>query len=464
MSLDIDYEIHEPTYEWSARLFTVLKKVVSVNMKLHQDAEQIHDGDIFLFNHFARFETFIPQYFVHQFTGAYCRSIASPEFFAEDDAFATYLGRVGAVPSDLTGLLPYLAGDILRGRKVIIFPEGGMVKDKRVVGPAGSYSVYSRTAEARRKHHSGAAVIALALDVFKQLVLEVHARGDEVRLRIWAQQLRMADVEQLLAAAVKPTRIVPANITFYPIRVNDNLLRRGAELLSRGLSRRMSEELLIEGNILLKDTDMDIRLGQPIRLERQWRWFDRKLIKSCLIGLDSIDAVFGLDSHRGPMRQRLLARRLRRKAQQIRDDYMHRMYTEVTLNLSHLASRLILSMVEAGIVEIGRRHFQEMLYVAVKRCQGDASLRLHRSLRQPRGYEGLLAGQCAGLEQLFRSASATGLTEYDADRFAVLAQARGGVGFRRDTPGKSHRGVRQRDGAAVWRTAGHFGDISNACA
>ena len=36
---------------------------------------RIRDGDVFLFNHFARFETFIPQYFVHRESGARCRSV-----------------------------------------------------------------------------------------------------------------------------------------------------------------------------------------------------------------------------------------------------------------------------------------------------------------------------------------------------------------------------------------------------
>jgi len=67
-----------------------------------------------------------------------------------------------------------------------------------------------------------------------------------------------------MATALKPTLIVPANITFYPIRSSENLLFKSVELFSGELSLRQSEELLIEGNIMLKNTDMDIRMGNPV--------------------------------------------------------------------------------------------------------------------------------------------------------------------------------------------------------
>ena len=84
-----EYELSSATYEWTARLFTLLRKVLAVNFKLHHREAQIADGDIFLFNHFARFETFIPQYLIYLESGAYSRSIAGREFFVDGDPFPT---------------------------------------------------------------------------------------------------------------------------------------------------------------------------------------------------------------------------------------------------------------------------------------------------------------------------------------------------------------------------------------
>ncbi len=424
MNEKVEYEINSATYEWTSRLFTLLRKVLAVNLKLHHRGAQIADGDIFLFNHFARFETFIPQYLIHMESGAYCRSIAAGEFFVEGDAFSNYLIRVGAVPEDLPGLLPFLAKEILRGRKIVVFPEGGMVKDRRVLDSRGSYSVYSRSAEARRKQHTGAAVLGLALEAFKRAVVKAHEAGHSRRIDAWAESLQLASGEELLNAARRPTHIVPANITFYPIRVGDNLLRQGAELLNRGLSRRLSEELLIEGNILLRDTDMDIRLCKPVRVTDCWRWWDRKLLERVAARLESLDDAFALRPDSGRWDRRLLARRLRRNAMRLRDDYMHRMYMGVTVNLSHLASSLVLGLVERNQDAIEDVRFHRMLYVAVKHLQSEAEIHLHRSLRNPQAYGGLLEGKCAGFEQFLRTASKTDLIYHVDDEYWFLPKLR----------------------------------------
>ena len=406
--LDIDTGV----YQWSVRLFSLVRRVLGVNVRLHGSDEDLHDGDIFLFNHFARFETFIPQYLIHERTGSYCRSVASAEFFGDlDEGFTGYLRDLGAVPNDLPDLLPFLAAEILRGRKVVMFPEGGMVKDRQVLDGRGNYSVFSRSAEERRKHHSGAAYLALALDAFKESVRMVERRGEHERLRDLARVLRLSGADALLAAVQRPTTIVPANITFYPMRVDDNLLRRGAELVNRGLSRRLSEELLIEGNILLKHTDMDIRLGKPVRASAYWRWWEHRLMRHALARSGSLEEFYELRSGRGSLAQRALGLTFRRHAERVRDDCMRRMYAAVSVNLSHLAASLMLQLLEEGVTELPMARFQRLLYLVVKHTQREPVVHLHRSLRNPGAYAGLPHGECDGLEQLLASVRSMGLID-----------------------------------------------------
>ena len=420
MDLDADLEINQATYEWTVRIFTILKKVLRVNLKLHHKG-QVETGEIFLFNHFARFETFIPQYLIYQETGALCRSVAASDFFVGGSAFSNYLLKVGAVPTDHPRLLPFLAEEILRGRKVIVFPEGGMVKDRQVVDSRGDYSVYSRMARERRKHHTGAAVLALALDAFKTAILRAHETGNSRRVEAWVETLGLDSQEVLLAAARRPTLIVPANITFYPIRVDDNILRKMGDLLGRGgLSRRLSEELLIEGNILFKDTDMDVRLGDPVAPPRFWRWWERKLMTQLSRKIDSLDGFFGLLPDGGRWNSRLIAQRMRGKARKIRDEYMHRMYTGVTVHLSHLASRIILTLVDKGQTEIDHTVFHKILYLAVKHAQKNPSIHLHRSLKNPQAYGGVLQGRCPGLERFLKTTISMDLVENAKGRYRFL--------------------------------------------
>lgn len=414
--------ISQSSYRWTARLFSMLERVLELNLKLHA-AERIRDGEIFLFNHFARFETFIPQYFIYRECGAYSRSIASSEFFRPDDTFSEFLLSVGAVPNQLPDLLPFLAAEALKGRRVIVFPEGGMVKDRRVLDEHGGYAVYSRTARRRRKHHSGAAVLALGLDLFKNAVRDARRRAEHARLRTLADSVEMTP-ELLVQACARPTVVVPSNITFYPIRVGENLLSKGAELLNRGLSRRLSEELLIEGNILLEHTDMDIRLGVPVQISQYWHWWECALLARVARRISTMHDAFSIERDAGPPSRRALARCMSRQSARIRDDYMHRMYTTVSVNLSHLASALILQLLDYGQARITRQRLDLLLYLCVKAVQRLDDVHLHRSLRDPGAYAMLPDGECEGLDHLIATATRMKLVAQDDDAYRFLPKLR----------------------------------------
>ena len=395
-------EISKATYGLCIKAFRTTKKLLKLNIKLHQEREQDIDaaksGDIFLFNHFARFETFIPQYLIYEATGAYCRSIASPEFFEGDDRFSQFLYAIGVVPNDLPDLFPFLAKEILHDRKLVIFPEGGMVKDKRVVDKLGQYSMFSRTANERRKHHRGAAVIALALDAFKTALLNDFSKGRYTRVEHWAEQLEFDTTERLMIKALKPTVIVPSHITFYPIRVNDNILYQAAKLFNKGINKRFAEELIIEGNLLFKDTDMDIRFSKPIVVGEYWRWWEKRLLPNVVHQFESLHELFKLKPDKGHLGGRIHAFGLRKKSNLLRDDYMKSMYEAVTINLSHIASYLIMKLYEQGSRKIRCERFHKMLYVCIKKLQ-ESDYQLHRSLCNPEEYGAIAYRGSSRLDQ-----------------------------------------------------------------
>jgi len=415
-----DGEIHKPTYDWSIRVFRNLRKLLGVNIKLHHNAGQLQSGQIFLFNHFARFETFIPQYLFYEENGTYCNSVASSEFFSDDDLFASYLRKVGAIPHDHDQLLPLLARQILSGKKVIIFPEGGMVKDKKVLDDKGNYSIYSRIQGDWRKQHTGAAVLALGVDSFKIAVMQAYSSKQFTRLEKWAQSLGMVDIEKLITAARTPTQIIPSNITFYPIRVDDNLLRKGVASMSNGLSRRHTEELLIEGNLLFKDTDMDVRLGSPITPASFWRWWERGLLLRATPDIKNLDELFASQKKAGSIQQLVLSTGIKINSQRIRDQYMHEMYANITINLSHLAATIIMRLLEQGTYNVSKLFFHKTLYLAVKKIQVIPSLFAQRSLRYPDAYRELIDGSCRRLERFIGMAESTGLIEPCADCYQFL--------------------------------------------
>ena len=119
-------EINPRVYDFCVRAFRSTRKLLKLNIKLHQENpgenSLVRQGDIFLFNHFSRFETFIPQYLIREETGAYCRSVAAAEFFDGDERFSQFLYDIGVVPNDLPHLFPFLVREILHDRKLIVFP------------------------------------------------------------------------------------------------------------------------------------------------------------------------------------------------------------------------------------------------------------------------------------------------------------------------------------------------------
>jgi len=415
-------QINNRVYDFCVRAFRTTKRLLKLNIKLHQDGDgdndTVHQGNIFLFNHFARFETFIPQYLIKEATGAYCRSVAAPEFFEGDERFSQFLYSIGVVPSDLPNLFPFLARELLHGRKLIVFPEGGMVKDKRVIDHRGEYSVFSRTANERRKHHRGSAVIALALDAFKTALLHDYSAGKYDRVERWAEQLDFDNVEHLMMQAVKPTVIVPSHITFYPIRVSDNILHQAARLFNRGINKRFAEELIIEGNLLFKDTDMDIRFSRPIVAGDYWRWWEKRLLPNVVHRFESLNELFALKPQPGHWGGRIHAIGMKAKSSRLRDAYMHSMYEAVTINLSHIASLIVLRLFQKGLRRINCGRFHKMLYLSIKLLQ-QSSYDLHRSLCNPEEYGAIINKGSSRLEQFLKTAQNMQLLHIDQGEYVL---------------------------------------------
>ena len=418
---EFNFDINEGTYDWCVKSFHALRNTLGVNLKVHHDLDLSEQGDIFLFNHFARFETIVPPYIIHKACGSYCRTVADHALFEGNERVSSFLRSVGAVPNTMPGLLPFLAAEILSGRKVVIFPEGGMVKDRRVMDDEGEFNIYSRTAEERRKHHKGASVLALTLDIFKRRILTLQHRSDTTRLDRWTKTLGMPSREALLKAAAKPTVIVPGTITFYPLHIDENAFSKTAVFWSKGLRRQFLEELVIEGNILLKDTDMDIRFGDPLYTHKQWRWWERMLMENYFKKVNSLTDLFNLrGQHAKDWSERMLIRCISSETKRIRDLSMKALYTGITVNLSHLASSLIICMIEHGHKSIDLKTFHYTLYLALKKLQDQEGVALHRSLYWPDRYRGLIEGKCTELDRFLSTIETAGLIELSDKAYHFL--------------------------------------------
>lgn len=267
-NLPDDMVLNERTFGRYMRLVDMLGRRTGLTVDVDQQDDALKNGDIFLFNHFTRFETVVAPYIIFRETGVMARSVAYSGLFDVNDTMSRVLHQSGGVPTNLPRLLPFLAEEILRGRKVIIFPEGGLVKDKSVLDANGNLTMWSGSSEKVRKPHRGAALLATMLDLTKRRIRTLIERDDTVQLANWCAHLNMS-LDDLKTVVAKPTLIVPGNITFYPMRTNPNLLVRSLEKIAGPQGPRARDELTIEGNLLLRPTDMNVRFGKPIAVERQ---------------------------------------------------------------------------------------------------------------------------------------------------------------------------------------------------
>lgn len=418
--LDANLKISEQACDWTVRVLSTLRKRLSINIKMHHKESQLQSGQIFLFNHFARFETFVTNYIIFQETGSYCRSVATHELFANDNSFGRYLQSLGAVPNNYRRLLPFLAEEILKGRKVVFFPEGGLVKDRRVMDSDGQLNVYSRTSGRRRKHHSGAALLALTLDAFKIAVLENHRRNNVAELERWVAKLHLGNIDELVSAVRQPTMVMPSNITFYPMRVGSNSLQHYAELFSGGLNPQLEEELLIEGNLLLRNSDMDIRVGNGIHSAKSFSFIERKMLGIAIRGIDNLDELFKDTCERFSWRERLVHAFVRHHTRSVRDTCMSEMYSGVTVNLSHLAAGLVLKHLDNGHSKIARSDLHLMLYLAIKNLHKASDVHLHRSLANPGNYSGIELADASQLSQFMAEADSLDLIKTETDNYNLL--------------------------------------------
>ena len=399
-----DYPIDPDVFKWTYQALNVLFKFLKLNIVNHGNDEDWNNGQIFLFNHFARFEAIIPQYIIYEKSNHLSRSIASKELFSGDELISRYLLNLGGIPNDIDHLMYVVSKDILNNYKLIAFPEGGIVKDRRVLDEHGKYRIYSRSDDRRRKLHTGPAVIALTIAIFKSSVRRLLADKKLEQISVWANELGFSHAEQLIEASQKKTLITPCNITFYPLRVKANTVTKVFDFLQTDLKERVSEELLIEGNLLLKDTDMDIQLCQPIIVEDYWsRWDDAVASLLAKHSNLSLADLFSSVRKEKTWGDQLFNITHRRNATKIRDRYMHDIYAAVTINIAHLAASLFMHFVQQKKRHVNRKKLHQLLYVCCKQLQKTESLNLHNTLIDPNIYRNILFKNSKSVEQFLRS-------------------------------------------------------------
>ncbi|PKL18843.1 MAG: hypothetical protein CVV49_04050 [Spirochaetae bacterium HGW-Spirochaetae-5] len=216
---------------------------------------------LFVVNHFTRMETAFLPYVIHKYTNQHSLSLADSSFFK--GKLESILHKMGAVSTKDPQRDKILANALLTGKtNVIIFPEGQMIKDKKLV-EKGKFLVYNTGI--RRPPHTGAAKIAIQVEIYRQVIKKLYdkKRFEDIDMIKAVYDFNKEDMSSILTGS---TYIVPVNITYYPIRARNNFIKKMVEKFTGETTGRVAEELEIEGTMLTKGVDIDINFGKALKM------------------------------------------------------------------------------------------------------------------------------------------------------------------------------------------------------
>ena len=295
-------------------------------------------------------------YHISKLTDVPVWSLAAAELFK--GAMGNYLERVGAVSTKDPDRDRLIVKNLLSGETMwIIFPEGRMVKNKKIIEKGRFMISY---AGGKHPPHTGAATLALRTEFYRQRLNALNTQWPAEAERL----LERFGIESITSVSDKGTYIVPVNITYYPIRARENVLSNLALSLVENIPERVIEELMLEGSMLLSGVDMDIRFGDPIDIAE---FLNAKAVRRDIASERRID-----------FDDRLPSRQIMRKAAlNLMERYMSAIYSMTTVNHDHLFAAILkfLKYKTTDDMDLRRR-----VYLAASQGLDRANVCLHRGL------------------------------------------------------------------------------------
>lgn len=348
-------------YRTAAFAVKALTNLSKARIRTYGEADIPKGAVIFAVNHFTRMETFFIPYYIHRLTRMPIWALAAAELF--EGGLGSLLDQLGAVSTRNPNRDLLIVKSLLTGEASwVIFPEGRMVKSKKIYesrhGKQGRFIIAAP--DGPHPPHTGTATLALRAEFYRERLRRMKTASPQE-----AQRLKtLFAIDDMGPVLNHETVIVPVNLTYYPLRARENMISRLAELVAGELPPRMMEEVMTEGAMLLSGVDIDMRFGKPIRVS--------PYLKSDVIEADiASPRAIGFDDPIASVSM------MRKAAHKIMDRYMSAIYHMTTVNHDHLFATLLRHMPET-IIEEDR--LRERAYLAVSLCRECPNIYRNESL------------------------------------------------------------------------------------
>jgi len=317
--------------------------------KITISGEKIPDSPLlFVANHFTRFETFVVPHMLYKAYGRTSRSLA------DDSVLVGFLGKymrwVGTISNKNKARDCIIVEDLLSGKDDwVIYPEGYMVKNKRITFDEGEFCTHSPGREG--PIHTGAAVMAL-----KTKILQARARDHK------QQELkRFCSAMGIESEEINPElniKVVPISITYYPVRPGKNRFLALADSILHLRNTRLFEELEIEVNLLM-DAHMNLHFGKAIELDS---YIDELLDHEGDI-YDEEKVDYFINAHRKVLTNIM----------------MQSVYSQMQIHFDHI---FILSLVTMPTIKVCPSYLKTLIYKNARSLRVFEDYNLHAELQK----------------------------------------------------------------------------------
>ncbi len=311
-----------------------LVKFTNAELRIHGEGNIHNQPILYVINHFTRMETFFLPYVINKTTGKEVLSLAFQGLFG--GSFGKLLHKVGAISTDAPDRDKIFTGALLTGDySCLIFPEGQMVKDKKLI-EKGKYMVYN--SGIRRPPHTGAAIQALRSEFYREKLRYFKETGFDEGIREYSEFFGIDSIEKLEEVLKQETNILPVNITYFPLRSRRNIINEIVAKFVDDIPERLDEELALEGTMIVDGVDIDINFGKPIRIHS---YLDNRKFREKIRNND-------LYLNEEVIRRDL---RFRKEGTHLMYRYMDSIYGMTTVNCEHIFSYILTKYKSNKILE-----------------------------------------------------------------------------------------------------------------
>ncbi|MDA7818467.1 alpha/beta hydrolase [Sulfurimonas sp.] len=245
-------------YDASHVVFAIVEKAMTNSITI-SGVENLDEAlpTLFVANHFTRVETFLIPYVLYKKLGFKVRSLADYSIFK--GMLGDYMSAVGTVSTKDEKRNEKILGDLITGRvNWVIYPEGAMIKNKKVVLEDNSCLV--ENSEGLHDIFTGSAVLALKSELEKTRYLNAQNACNVEEIREFREEYFFDKEDEL---SYHNTNIIPMNISYSPIRTGTNRLVELAQKYIDNTTKNIDEEIEIESNLLL-NSQLHVHFSKPI--------------------------------------------------------------------------------------------------------------------------------------------------------------------------------------------------------